>query len=136
MAANVTERRRCATFHGNCVLIPDAIARKVGVIDPAFRHYVGDIDYGFRAGRAGFEIWLAPGFAGTCARGEKPCRPMPRLREALAELRGPKGLQLSDATLVSFAEWWRFANRHGGALRLVYFLWPYRRLLRCLRVRG
>ena len=49
----------CDTVNGNCTLIPRSVAQKVGNLDPAFRHAIGDFDYGFRARKAGFEIYVA-----------------------------------------------------------------------------
>ena len=60
--------QKCDTFLGNCVLIPDLVATKLGNIDKAFVHTMGDLDYGLRAGKLGCSIWTAPGFVGTCSR--------------------------------------------------------------------
>jgi GT2 family glycosyltransferase len=55
-------------MEGNCVLIPDAIARQVGNIDTALVHNRGDFDYGLRAAQLGYGIWVAPGLYATCER--------------------------------------------------------------------
>jgi GT2 family glycosyltransferase len=57
----------CETLNGNLVLIPRAVADKVGNIDPHYVHNLADIDYGFRARRFGISLWLIPGYAGYCA---------------------------------------------------------------------
>ena len=57
----------CDTINGNLVLIPRALAPRLGNIDPGFAHAFGDLDYGFRARKAGARLWVAPGFAGRCA---------------------------------------------------------------------
>lgn len=54
------------TMAGNCVLIPDRVARSVGNIDPAFPHGMGDLDYGLRVTKRGFSVWLCPGFVADC----------------------------------------------------------------------
>ena len=57
---------RCTTMGGNCVLIPDSVARKIGNIDPVLVHPRGDLDYGFRASSLGCDIWVAPGLYASC----------------------------------------------------------------------
>lgn len=68
----------CKTFNGNIVLIPGAIADKIGLNDPYFHHSFGDIEYGLRATKAGVNIYIAPGFYGTCERNN----PIPLFRRA------------------------------------------------------
>jgi GT2 family glycosyltransferase len=60
-------------MNGNVVLVPRAVFKVVGNLSPDFSHIYGDMDYGFRARKAGFEIWVAPGFLGQCRR--NPCPP-------------------------------------------------------------
>ncbi len=54
------------TFNGNCVMIPKAVYQVVGNLDPLFWHCIGDIDYGFRAGKKGIESFVAPEFLAFC----------------------------------------------------------------------
>lgn len=111
------------TVHGNCVLVPAAVAERVGNLDPNFTHGMGDFDYGLRARRAGIEVLLAPGTFGTCARNEAEDRGP---REELAHLRGVKGLPP--------AEWRAFARRWAGPVWPLYFVSPYvRRVLDAAR---
>jgi GT2 family glycosyltransferase len=127
--------RQCATFNGNCVLIPCRVAEAVGSLDPTFRHYIGDIDYGLRARESGFQSWVAPGFVATCevGRGKPVDLRGPRdVLRILPQLGNPKGVNLPGGTLYSFREWAHFASRHGGPLWFVYFALPYRRLLKGL----
>ena len=129
---------RCDTMTGNCVLIPDDVARLIGNLDPAYRHYLGDFDYGLRTNRAGGSVWLAAGHVGECElssatrRGAKSIT----LREGLARLRHPKGLSIGDADLTPFGEWRTFCRRFGGPLWPLYWLAPYRRLLPLALNRG
>ena len=57
------------TMHGNCVLLPRGVVERVGNLDPAYRHALGDFDYGLRARAAGCSVWMAPGTVGTCPQG-------------------------------------------------------------------
>ncbi len=61
----------CDTFNGNIVLVPRHVQKKVGILDPYFRHSFGDIEYGLRAKRHGVSSFIAPGVLGTCER-DKP----------------------------------------------------------------
>jgi GT2 family glycosyltransferase len=110
----------CESMWGNCVLIPDAIARVVGNLDPSFAHSMGDMDYGLRVRKAGFRIWLMSGYAGTCSLNspagtfEDPRVPL-RLR--LQKMMQPKGLPVRP--------WRVLTQRYAGPLWFIYWLWPY-----------
>lgn len=56
----------CDYFHGNCVLVPRCIFKKVGNLDKSFPHAIGDFDYGFRARKAGFKSFISAGYTGYC----------------------------------------------------------------------
>lgn len=110
----------CQTLNGNCVLIPRAVAQAVGNIDAAFVHAIGDWDYGFRARKAGFGLWLAPGFIGTCSQNPKVATPVQEASSIRLQLRktcGPKR--------VPPRAWKTFVQRHCGAFWPVYFVRPY-----------
>lgn len=115
-----TQPIECETMNGNCVLIPAAVARRVGNLDPAFTHGISDFDYGLRARKLGIRVLVAPGFVGTCGRNSisgtwrDPALPLPvRLRKA----RTPKGLPPR--------EWLTFVRRHTGPLWMLYWISPY-----------
>lgn len=119
------EPRRVETMNGNAVLVPAEVVARIGSLDPAFRHGMGDYDYGLRAGRAGIEVWLAPGTVGDCPR-NAPASPCLTLSEEFKRLRGVKVLPPAD--------WFAFARRWAGWLWPVYAASPYvRRLLRAAR---
>lgn len=60
--------QECATMNGNCVLIPKSIYNKCGNLDWAFRHAIGDLDYGYRARKAGFKIYASKRYLGYCEK--------------------------------------------------------------------
>lgn len=60
------ELQKCDTFNGNFVLIPRMVFRTVGNLDWAFRHAIGDLDYGYRTRKAGFSIYVSKEFLATC----------------------------------------------------------------------
>jgi GT2 family glycosyltransferase len=106
--------RRCSTMEGNCVLIPQRSAQRVGNLDPGLTHGRGDIDYGYRASSSGVSVWLAAGFQGDCSYhpvGAWRDNTLP-LKARLAALRSPK-YAIDEKILV--------AKRHYGAL---WFLSP------------
>ena len=112
----------CDTMNGNCVLVPNAVARVTGNLSGRFTHAIGDMDYGLRAGKDGFSCWIAPGYVGECRKNPPPdwTNPETPLRERLKNLHDPKGLPPG--------EWIEFAKRHAG------FWWPLYAMKLWLRV--
>lgn len=58
--------QECDYCNGNFVLIPKAVFRVVGNLDPVFHHAVGDFDYSLRAKKIGITLFIAPTFIGFC----------------------------------------------------------------------
>ena len=86
------EPRPCETMNGNTVLVPRAVVRRVGNIDPVYVQQMGDLDYGLRAVGAGCEVWVAPGTVGTCASHPQRRTDLQPLRTELARLWSVKEL--------------------------------------------
>jgi GT2 family glycosyltransferase len=108
------------TMNGNCVLIPQAVVQKVGNLDPAFTHGMGDFDYGLRARKLGIGIYIAPGYYGDCLRNPPVERNLPfvsRWRKLLS----PHGLPPR--------EWAVFARRYAGRFWFVFWMSPYLRYI-------
>ena len=63
--------RECDTFNGNCVLVPRYVFNKLGNLDWAYRHAIGDLDYGHRAKRAGLKNYVSPVYLGICEKNHK-----------------------------------------------------------------
>lgn len=116
------ELQECETMYGNCVLIPRSVAERVGNLDPAFIHTLGDLDYGLRARKLGCSVWIAPGYVGTCSknsvRGSWADTGI-ALHERLKKLFQPKGYPIRA--------WTVFVRRHSGAFWFVYWILPYLR---------
>lgn len=97
------------TFNANCVYVPSRVCEAIGILDPAFHHAMGDFDYGYRATHHGFQVIVAPGTVGSCARNpvtgtwRDPAVP---IRRRYALLASPKGLPR--------LEWQEFLRRHGA----------------------
>lgn len=114
------EAVQCDTMNGNCVLLSRSVAKLVGNLDGSFTHSMGDMDYGFRARELGCNIWIAPGFVGTCGlnagEGMWADVRLP-LQERWKRMLGPKGLPPK--------EWLVFTYRHGGWLWPILWANPY-----------
>ena len=110
----------CDTINGNCVLIPQAVVKNTGNLDPIFTHSMGDMDYGFRARKNGCQIVVAPGYCGTCTINDNTGlwtdRSLP-LFSRWRSLLGPKGMPVQ--------EWGVFAYRYKGPLWILFWLAPY-----------
>jgi len=55
-------------LNGNFVFIPMAVVKKIGLLDKTFHHGIGDYDYGYRALKAGFRLYLASCHVGICEK--------------------------------------------------------------------
>lgn len=107
---------RCDTINGNCVLVPKEIFVTIGNLSSDFTHCMGDHDYGFRAVQAGFEIWVAPGFIGTCSKNPPAVWSSPKtpIIKRLQLMYSHKGLALK--------EYMSFCKKHTGSNWIVYWL--------------
>lgn len=111
MLGEKTDVQEADTFNANCVLIPRSVRDRVGTLDPAFTHGMGDYDYGLRARAEGVRVLVAPGTVGVCSRndpGGSWRAPGLPLKERLRRLAGPKGIPRR--------EWTAYLRRHGAPL--------------------
>lgn len=113
----------CDMLNGNVALIPRKVKEKVGNLSPGFRHTSGDYDYGLRAIKEGFMIWVAPGFQGLCSTNAKESwtNPNTPLCKRWRQLHATKG-QPPYETYV-------FARRHSGYFWMLDVLKLYIRVL-------
>lgn len=112
--------QQCYTANGNCLLVPRAIVNGIGNISPCYTQTMGDYDYSLRARKAGFTVWIAPGWAGTCSKnpfGGVWRDPQVPLRERLRLQIKPKGLPPK--------EWGLFTRTYGGPFWFLVWLSPY-----------
>jgi GT2 family glycosyltransferase len=116
--------QQCDTLYGNCVLIPHSVAEKVGNIDAAFIHSLGDLDYGLRARKLGCSVWAAPGYVGTCSKNSISgswADTNLTLPERLKKVFQLKGFPIRA--------WTVFVKRHSGPLWYIYWPLPYLRAI-------
>ncbi len=116
--------QKCDAMYGNCVLIPQSVVAKVGNIDKAFVHSLGDLDYALRASKCGCQIWIAPGFIGTCTKNSIRNSWADTNLNLLERLR--KVLQIKGFPL---KPWTVFCSRHSGAFWVFYWFLPYLRAI-------
>ncbi len=116
--------QQCDAMYGNCVLIPKSVAAKVGNIDTAFVHSLGDLDYALRAGNLGCKIWVAPGYIGTCNKNSIRNSWVDTNLNILERLK--KVLQIKGFPLKS---WTIFCSRHSGPFWIFYWFLPYIRAI-------
>jgi GT2 family glycosyltransferase len=115
------------TMNGNVVLIGREVVERVGLIrGDLFLHAFGDIDFGFRARRAGFEVVQAPGTIGVCARNPPPTT---YTQPTLAA----RWRAVTEVKALPPRMWWRACLSHGGVLAPAYFVMPYLRVARRAR---
>lgn len=115
----------CDTFNANCVLIPWKIFRELDNIDVVYTHSMGDFDYGFSAGKKGYEIRVSDQFVGECL--DNPVGVTWRnaelpMKERIRRKESPKGLPAK--------EWFHYLNKNYNAVTaIVYSMIPYLRIL-------
>jgi GT2 family glycosyltransferase len=101
----------CDSMNGNCVLIPAAVVDRIGIIDGQLLHRYGDIDYGYRARRAGARVLIAPEPIGTCSPNP------PTTRKNLAGKSFSQRWKILTAPLgTPLGPMFRFMWRHGGVV--------------------
>jgi len=102
----------CELMNGNIALIPHGVSKVVGNLSTEFAHTSADNDYGLRAIKAGFTLWVAPGYQGLCAANDHALWADPKvpIGERWASLHDPKGQPPYEIYI--------YARRHKG------FLWP------------
>ena len=102
-------------LNGNCVLVPDYVVKKIGLLDSMFQHHMGDFDYGLRAIEADICIVSTRKYIGTC-----PTNPMASHRERKSGLTLCKRFRrlyspLGDNPIINF----KYTKRHFGLAKAI-----------------
>ena len=112
----------CASVCGNCLLIPRAVYRELGMFYP-YTHGLADYDYGFTATRRGIAVLQGGTFLGTCSANMKTATwedpTLPRC-ERLRKMMAPTGLPIRDHLIYS--------------IRIYRWTWPRRVIGPFLRI--
>ncbi|WP_295728110.1 glycosyltransferase family 2 protein [uncultured Muribaculum sp.] len=104
------ELQRCNTFNGNCVLVSRYAFSKIGNLDNAYSHSLGDIDYGLCAARLDIKVYVAPVVIGYCEKNPLPpkwMRPELSLHERYKALFTP-------LAYTNPPEYFHFKRKHWG----------------------
>ncbi|MEU5547625.1 glycosyltransferase [Streptomyces sioyaensis] len=110
----------CATYNGNVVLISRRAYQRVGDIDKAFRHSIGDYDHGIRARKAGVPAYVAPHHVGWCDRNHPGGSSRERgigVREAMRRVVSQRELPPR--------QWWTYCLRHNWPWAPALMVSPY-----------
>lgn len=113
------------TMNANCVLIPYKVMHKIGNMDVAYSHSLGDYDYGFTIRRSGFNLISSAEYVGHCEdNGFENTWRNPNLTriQRLKKKESPKGSP--------FGEWWHFLKKNYNVLFAIkYSVIPYVKIL-------
>ena len=88
-----------AGMHGNVVLIPQVIYKTIGGMAKGLVHQHGDFEYGYRARKFGFKVFVAGAIVGNCHANfgfDKRKLLNASLKKRIEMLFSPKGLGLKD----------------------------------------
>lgn len=122
--APATIAQRCDSMAGNIVLVSAAAAQRVGNLDAAFEHAMGDTDYALRAAACGVQVWLGDGTHGTCSGNVQ--------RSTWCDAAAPLAVRWRDMHTrkgLPWRSWLRFTRRHAGPLWPLHFAAPYLKVL-------
>lgn len=115
----------CDSMNGNCVLIAAAAVERIGLIDGQLLHRYGDIDYGYRARRAGAQVLIAPEPVGNCSPNP------PATRKNLAGKSFVQRWKILTAPLgTPLKPMFRFMWRHGGVVGVAMAGWTSTKIVR------
>lgn len=109
----------CDYVNGNFCLIPQVAVDAIGIFSEKFSHKMGDFDYSFRLSRAGFKMYVAPGFYGDCS-----AHPVTgSIKDPQIPLNIRQKMLANPAIYPPLTEWLYFLRKYGGPF------WP----LLCLK---
>ena len=119
------EAQLCDTFNCNCLLLSAACFLRMGNLDRAYVHSMGDYDYGLRLKKAGCIVVNSADYSGVCddnkTEGSWRDRTLSR-RERLKKKESPKGLPRRD--------WYHYVRKnYSFPAALYHSLTPYLRIL-------
>ncbi|MDB5208162.1 MAG: glycosyltransferase family 2 protein [Flavisolibacter sp.] len=96
----------CDVANANIMLVPAEVVKKIGILSSSYTHGLADYDYALMANKAGFTVYVAPGYLGSCINdhGKSWKAGSTSLKERIAYLKSPKGL--------AYKEYMTFIKRH------------------------
>lgn len=116
--------QECRNINGNCLLIPQDVAFKLGNIEKEYEHGFGDFDYGYRLLAKGGKPYVSSKFVGICDRNNKKGTwediNLSR-RERLELLKSTKGLPTQTYKL--------FLKRWFPKIWFIHYIKPYVKII-------
>ena len=95
---STTEYLQCDVANANIMLVPHQVVRKVGILSDVYTHGLADYDYTLKVKKAGFNVYVAPGYLGTCVNdhGKNWKSNNTTLKQRIQYLKSPKGLAYKE----------------------------------------
>lgn len=119
------ELQLCNQTNWNCFLIPRELYLKIGKIDDYYEHSAADYDYANRITNAGYHIYVASDYVGTCERNAKENT----WQDSSLSVRQRIKL-LHKKTGVPMKSNWHYCSKFYGIFAPVVFLEPYKGILK------
>ncbi len=113
------------TFNCNCLLVRYNAFRRMGNLDKAYVHSMGDYDYGMRMRRKGLVVINSAEYAGKCSDNDKAGSWRDR------SLSGKERLKLKESAKgLPYKDWYHFVKKNYSLPAAIYHsITPYVRIL-------
>lgn len=87
----------CHLTNANILLVEKEVIEKIGFLDEKFIHGIADFDFSFRAHKAGFPVYITPGFCGSCVDDHgNNWSDSKSLKQRIKYLKSPLGLSYNE----------------------------------------
>ena len=103
--------QECSFINGNFVFVPKEVSKKIGFLNKMFTHNYGDTDYGLRAIKKNFKVFIASEVVGTCNKNELELwrRPNTRFFSRIKSLYKSKNFIANEVLYFQLAHFGLFA---------------------------
>jgi GT2 family glycosyltransferase len=99
------EPQACHLTNANVLYVEKSVIEKIGFLDKTFIHGIADFDFSLRAIKAGFPVYITPGFCGYCEDDHgNNWSESKSLKQRIQYLKSPLGL--------SYTEYLFYIKRH------------------------
>lgn len=87
----------CHLTNANVLFVEKEVVEKIGFLDEKFIHGIADFDFSLRAYKAGFPVYITPGFCGYCVDDHgKNWSASKSLKQRIKYLKSPLGLSYDE----------------------------------------
>lgn len=113
------------TFNANCVLIPYPVFECAGVMDPFYRHYLGDFDYGLSLSKQDFDIYPSKEYIGICNNNDETGTWRDTALRRIERIKKKESVKGAPTR-----QWFYFVRKHFGFwLAIKAMVTPYLRII-------